>query len=65
MLRAFLHSARKMSALAETLDDYAAQVARRARELETRRAAWEPKVWRMAQRVAAKKKVSDELFERV
>jgi len=42
-----------MSALAETLDDdYAAQVASRAHELETLGAAWEPEVKRMAQHLA-------------
>ena len=58
--RAFPHNARTISAPTETLhDDYAAQAAWRTHELQTRRAAWEPKVRGMAQLVSARR--SDDL----
>jgi len=49
----FSDNARTISAPTETFDDYAAHAACRTHELQTRRAAWEPKVRRMAQHVSA------------
>jgi hypothetical protein len=53
-LRLWTENAGKIKALDETLSHYEAQVASRTQELQARRAAWEPKVRRMAQHVSTK-----------